>query len=69
MPVGRSIAWCPTPRSAPTRSTAREKVKQVVVRFYPNDEDEAIYAHLKAQPRMGEYVKRLVVEDMERAEQ
>lgn len=45
----------------------REKVKQVVVRFYPNDEDEAIYAHLKAQPRMGEYVKRLVMDDMERA--
>lgn len=46
----------------------REKVKQVVVRFYPNSkEDEAVYAHLKSQPRMGEYVKRLVMEDMERA--
>lgn len=44
----------------------REKVKQVVVRFYPNEGDEEAYAHLKAQPKIGEYVKRLVRADMER---
>ena len=44
----------------------RENVKQVIVRFYPGEEDAAIYAHLKAQLKMGEYVKRLVREDMER---
>ena len=45
----------------------RENVKQVVVRFYPGEEDAAVYTHLKAQPRMGEYIKRLIREDMERA--
>lgn len=44
----------------------RENVKQVVVRFYPGEEDAAVYAHLKSQPRMGEYIKALVRADMER---
>lgn len=44
----------------------RENVKQVVVRFYPGEEDAAVYAHLKSQSRMGEYIKALVRADMER---
>lgn len=37
----------------------REHVKQIVVRFYPNEADQAVYDYLKSQPEMGKYIKRL----------
>lgn len=44
----------------------RKKTKSVVVRFYPNDADEAMYAWLKSQENTTEYLKGLVRADMER---
>lgn len=43
----------------------RKKLKQLVIRFYPNERDEAVYEWLKAQKNTTEYVKNLVFEDMQ----
>ncbi len=43
----------------------KKSVKQLTVRFYPNDADEAIYQWLKSQPNTTEYIKKLVVADMD----
>lgn len=43
----------------------RKKTKQIVVRFYPTDEDEEIYTWLKSRENTTEYVKRLVLADMQ----
>ena len=46
----------------------RKKTKQIVVRFYPNDdEDEEIYTWLKSRDNVTGYLKRLVREDMRNA--
>ena len=45
----------------------RKKTKQIVVRFYPNDEDEEIYTWLKSRDNVTEYLKRIVREDMRNA--
>lgn len=43
----------------------KEKMKQVVVRFSPNDMD--LYEWLKGQDSIAGYLKRLIREDMERS--
>lgn len=43
----------------------KKSVKQLTMRFYPNDEDEAMYAWLKSQENTTEYLKALVRADME----
>ncbi len=43
----------------------KKSVKQLTMRFYPNDADEAMYQWLKSQPNTTEYLKRLVAADME----
>ncbi len=43
----------------------KKSVKQLTMRFYPNDADEAIYQWLKSQPNTTEYIKKLVVADMD----
>lgn len=45
----------------------RKKTKQIVVRFYPNDEDEELYAWLKSRENTTEYIKSLVLADMQNA--
>ena len=42
----------------------KEKMKQLVVRFSPNEMD--LYEFLKSQDNIAGYIKRLVREDMER---
>lgn len=43
----------------------RKKTKQIVIRFYPSNEDDAeIYAWLKSQENVTEYLKGLVRADM-----
>lgn len=42
----------------------REKMKQVVVRFSPNE--MALYEHLKSKDNIAGYIKQLVREDMQR---
>lgn len=46
----------------------RKKTKQIVVRFYPNGDDEEIYAWLKSRDNATEYLKSLVRSDMRSAE-
>ena len=51
------------------RATAeyrRKSVKQLVIRFYPGDEDEEMYRWLKSQGNTTAYLKGLVREDMAR---
>lgn len=44
----------------------RKKTKSIVVRFYPKESDEAMYAWLKSQENTTEYLKALVRADMEK---
>ena len=44
----------------------RRKTKQVVIRFYPNNPDDAaMYEWLKSHENATEYLKSLVRDDME----
>lgn len=43
----------------------RKKTKQIVIRFYPNADDEELYAWLKSRENATEYLKSLVRDDME----
>lgn len=42
----------------------RKKTKQIIIRFYPNDEDEKLYDWIKSQENVTEYIKSLVKGDM-----
>ena len=44
----------------------RKKTKQIIIRFYPNDEDEKLYEWIKSQENVTEYIKGLVKGDMEK---
>lgn len=55
------------PSEARKRATAKyqkEKMKQLSIRFSPNEMD--LFDHIKSQPNVAGYIKRLVREDMER---
>ena len=43
----------------------RKKTKQIVIRFYPSADDEELYAWLKSQENVTEYLKTLVRVDMQ----
>ena len=47
-------------------SYRKRSVKQLVIRFYPNEDDESIYKWLKEQDNTTEYIKSLIREDMSR---
>ena len=56
------------PSEAQKRATAKyqkEKMKQIAVRFSPNEMD--VYDYIKSQPNIAGYIKQLVREDMERS--
>lgn len=40
----------------------KEKTRQVSIRFSPNEMD--LFEHIKSQPNIAGYIKRLVREDM-----
>lgn len=44
----------------------KKSVKQLTMRFYPNDADDAMYQWLKSQPNTTEYLKKLIAADMEK---
>lgn len=44
----------------------KKSVKQVVMRFFPNEQDEVIYDWIKKQGNANQYLKALVVADMEK---
>ena len=45
----------------------KKSVKQLTIRFFPNDQDEAMYQWLKSQGNVTKYLKSLVAADMENA--
>lgn len=45
----------------------RKKTKSIVIRFYPNEADDEMYAWLKSQENTTEYLKGLVRADMEKS--
>lgn len=47
-----------------TAAYRKRSVKQLVIRFYQNDDDENMYKWLKAQNNTTEYIKSLIREDM-----
>lgn len=47
-----------------TAAYRKRSVKQLVIRFYPNDEDEIMYTWLKEQDNTTEYIKSLIRKDM-----
>ena len=44
----------------------RKKTKQIVIRFYPNEQDEKLYAWLKSRENATEYIKDLVRRDIQK---
>lgn len=44
----------------------KKSVKQIVMRFYPSDEDAALYEWVKSHENVNEYLKSLVREDMQK---
>lgn len=46
----------------------RENTKQIVLRFFTSEEDQAIYNWIKSQDNMSQYLKGLVAADMNRHE-
>ena len=47
-----------------TAAYRKKSVKQLVIRFRPNDDDRAMYDWLKSQENTTEYIKNLVRRDM-----
>lgn len=47
-----------------TMKYQKEKMKQIAIRFSPNEMD--LFDHIKSQPNIAGYIKRLVREDMAR---
>lgn len=45
----------------------KKNVRQVIMRFYPSDEDAALYEWIKSHDNVNEYLKSLVREDMQNA--
>lgn len=42
----------------------RKKTKSIVIRFYPNEEDEAMHEWFKARENTTAYLKNLIRADM-----
>lgn len=47
-----------------TSAYRKKSVKQLTIRFYPNENDENMYAWLKEQDNTTEYIKSLIRKDM-----
>lgn len=44
----------------------KKSVKQIVMRFYPNEQDEAVYNWIKSHENANHYLKSLVLDDIEK---
>ena len=55
-----------TPAQKRAKNNYQKKVKVFRLQFYPNNEnDTAMYKHLKAQTNTTQYLKRLIKQDMQ----
>lgn len=54
-----------TPAQRRAKNNYQKKIKVIRVQFYPNSEqDTEMYAHLKEQENITQYIKSLVLRDM-----
>ena len=49
-----------------TSAYRKKSVKQLTIRFYPDEDDEQMYQWLKSQENTTEYIKTLIRKDMEK---
>jgi hypothetical protein len=55
-----------SPAQKRAKAKYRKKVRTTMMQFYPNNETDAkIYAHIQKQPKKNQYLKSLVLRDME----
>lgn len=45
----------------------KKNVKQIVMRFHPNEQDEAVYDWIKSHENANQYLKSLVLADVEKS--
>lgn len=45
----------------------KKSVRQIVMRFYPNEQDDAIYNWIKSHENVNQYLKPLVLDDMKKS--
>ena len=45
----------------------KKSVRQIVMRFYPNEQDDAIYNWIKSHENVNQYLKSLVLDDMKKS--
>lgn len=45
----------------------KKSVRQIVMRFYPNEQDDAIYNWFKSHENVNRYLKSLVLDDMKKS--
>lgn len=43
----------------------QKKIKQLIIKFYPKEEDQELYEWIKSQESINAYIKGLVIQDME----
>ena len=54
----------PTDAQRRAQNKYRKKVKQIITKFYPNEQDQQMYEWIKAQDNATSYIKDLVLQDM-----
>lgn len=47
----------------------KKNVSQIVMRFYPNEQDDAIYSWIKSHENVNQYLKSLILDDMKKGRQ
>ncbi|VWM08277.1 Uncharacterised protein [Collinsella intestinalis] len=47
----------------------KKNVRQIVMRFYPNEQDDAIYSWIKSHENVNQYLKSLILDDMKKGRQ
>lgn len=47
----------------------KKSVRQIVMRFYPNEQDDVIYNWIKSHENANQYLKSLILDDMKKSGQ
>lgn len=45
----------------------KKNVRQIVMRFYPNGQDDAIYSWIKSHENVNQYLKSPILDDMKKS--
>jgi muramidase (phage lysozyme) len=54
----------PTDAQRRAQNKYRKKIKQIITKFYPNEQDQQMYEWIKSQDNATSYIKDLVLQDM-----